>query len=255
LDGLLRASRDVGEQAEAINKQAKKGEELGAQGRNWLDKLNGDMSSIATLVSDTERSFQNLVLRSKEISRVLSVISDIASQTNLLSLNAAIEAAQAGEAGRGFAVVAGEIRKLAEGSKKSAIEIEQWVLDVEKDTLSSSDMMKKVLVSVDNGKETSESASSAFKEIALSNTESFRLSERIVDATNRQINDLGDVVRITETIVVVAEQTAAGTEEVASSASQLSAGMASYSERSESLAQIGNKLNDGVSAFNLRKSD
>ncbi len=253
LDGIMKASNDVGEQAEAINEQASLGADLGSQGKDWLDKLGADMEEISKLVVETQRAFQNLVTRSKEISSALSVITDIASQTNLLSLNAAIEAAQAGDAGRGFAVVAEEIRKLAEDSKNSAIEIEQLLQDVEGDTKASSEMMDKMQKSVDHGKETSESASSAFRDIASSNTRTFQLSEGILSAAKSQINDIGDVVRITETIVVVAEQTAAGTEEVASSAAELSAGMTNYSDRSKQLAAIGTQLKEEVANFKLKE--
>ena len=255
LDDILRSSNDVGEQAEAINEQASLGADLGNQGKEWLDKLSKDMEDISSLVGETQGAFQNLVRRSREISNALSVITDIASQTNLLSLNAAIEAAQAGDAGRGFAVVAEEIRKLAEDSRSSANEIEQLLQAVEGDTRTSSIMMDKVQKSVENGKETSQSASTAFGEIASSNTRTFDLSEGIVSAAKNQIDDIGEVVRITETIVVVAEQTAAGTEEVAASASELSSGMTNYSDRSKQLVAIGSDLKEGVANFKLKEKE
>jgi len=181
----------------------------------------------------------------------LGVITDIASQTNLLALNAAIEAAQAGDAGRGFAVVAEEIRKLAEGSRKSAREIETLVRDVQNDTANAARVIEVMNLSIKGGQEASFDASEAFKEIADSTTQTLKLSELILKAAKTQIESIKNVVSITEGVVVIAEQTAAGTEEVASSASELSAGMQTYTEKSRSVTEIATSLKESVGKFKL----
>ncbi|MDW3191353.1 MAG: methyl-accepting chemotaxis protein [Cytophagales bacterium] len=251
VEKIMKSSSDMEEQAKSIYNAAQTGEERSDVGLQRIKKVNYSMRDIAAFSEDTTKSFKVLAERSKEISRVLGVISDIASQTNLLALNAAIEAAQAGDAGRGFAVVAEEIRKLAEDSRTSAKEIERLVNDVQQDTTDAARVLEVMNESVRVGGEASEGASDAFKEIAASTSQTRELSESIVTATGDQIQDIKNVVGLTESVVVIAEQTAAGTEEVASSAFELSSGMTNYKEKSQQLSEIATGLKEAVSKFNL----
>lgn len=255
VEKIMRSSSDMEEQAKSIYNAAQMGEERSDMGLQRIKKVDFSMRDIAAFSDDTTKSFKVLEERSKEISRVLGVISDIASQTNLLALNAAIEAAQAGDAGRGFAVVAEEIRKLAEDSRTSAKEIERLINDIQQDTSDASRVLEVMNESVKAGGEASEGASNAFKEIASSALKTRELSESIVTATGDQIVDIKDVVGLTESVVVIAEQTAAGTEEVASSAFELSSGMTNYKEKSVQLSEIATKLKEAVSRFKLANED
>lgn len=251
VEKIMKSSSDMEVQAKSIYQAAQTGEERSDVGLQRIKKVNYSMRDIAAFSEDTTKSFKVMAERSKEISRVLGVISDIASQTNLLALNAAIEAAQAGDAGRGFAVVAEEIRKLAEDSRTSAKEIERLVNDVQQDTTDAARVLEVMNESVRAGGEASEGASDAFKEIAASTSQTRELSESIVTATGNQIQDIKNVVGLTESVVVIAEQTAAGTEEVASSAFELSSGMTNYKEKSQQLSEIATGLKEAVSKFNL----
>lgn len=251
VEKIMKSSSDMEEQAKSIYNAAQMGEERSDVGLQRIRKVDYSMRDIAAFSEDTTKSFKVLAERSKEISRVLGVISDIASQTNLLALNAAIEAAQAGDAGRGFAVVAEEIRKLAEDSRTSAKEIERLVNDVQQDTTDAARVLEVMNESVKAGGEASEGASDAFKEIAASALKTRELSESIVTATGDQIQDIKNVVGLTESVVVIAEQTAAGTEEVASSAFELSSGMTNYKEKSQQLSDIASGLKEQVSKFKL----
>ena len=251
IEGVMNATEEMGKQAEVINRAAKRGEDSSNNGLEMVNKVGFSMKEISAFAENTNESIRVLTERSKEIARVLRIITNISSQTNLLALNAAIEAAQAGEAGRGFAVVAEEIRKLAEGSRQSAKEIETLVSDVQKDTEAAAKVMKVMNLSIKGGEDASMDASEAFKEIANSTTQTLKLSEHILNATKTQIDSIRNVVSITEGIVVIAEQTAAGTENVASSASELSAGMETYTEKSRRVAEIASALKDSVGKFKL----
>lgn len=172
-----------------------------------------------------------------------------------MALNAAIEAAQAGEAGRGFAVVAEEIRKLAEDSRSSAKNIEQLVKDVQKDTHEAVIKIQEMSDRVNDGLAASSSVSRAFDKIAGDSSNTLELSVEIVSSTNQQEERVKNVVAIMEEVVVISEQAAAGAEEVASSAADLSSGMANYSEKSEQVSWILGDLKAGMQAFRLKDTN
>lgn len=253
VEGILRSSNEMGEKAETINEAAKLGVASSEKGMDMVNKVVFNMVDISEYSTKTHHSIQVLTERSAEITRVLSVITEIASQTNLLALNAAIEAAQAGDAGRGFAVVAEEIRKLAEDSRNSAKEIEKLVNDVQTDTTEAAKVIEIMSQSVKNGELASKEASEVFKEISDTSDRTFRHSQEILEATKLQVKDINAVVTITENVVVIAEETAAGTEQVASSATELSSGMMGYTEKSQQLAKVAEDLKSGISKFILTK--
>lgn len=252
IEGVLKSSDKMKEKAGAINNAAKKGSEDSQRGGKMLDELKVSISEIMQYTTKSSESIEVLKGRSNEINQVLSVITEIASQTNLLALNAAIEAAQAGDAGRGFAVVAEEIRKLAEDSRKSATQIEQLIIDVQKDTLETAEAMKEMGDRVLSGTTVSSAALEIFNEITDSSNNTLVLSEEIVSATENQLNRIQEVVAIIESVVVIAEQTAAGTEEVASSATELSSGMENYMSKSSDLSDVAGGLKDELSKFSLK---
>jgi len=212
------------------------------------------MSGIKESAGQTAKSIDVLTRRTEEIGRTLNVITDIASQTNLLALNAAIEAARAGDAGRGFAVVAEEIRKLAEDSRRSAVEIEKIISDVQKDTQAAGKAIEAMEVSVKEGNKSSVEAESIFQEIAKSSEETFNASQEIQTATIAQKESIGIVVKNFEQIVVVSEETAAGTQEVASSSQQMSNGMLEIAKAGDELSAVAAQLQSGLQQFKLRKN-
>lgn len=251
IEAILKSSKEMGLQSETINKAAQQSTESSEKGLKLIKKVGFSMKDITAFSDDTSKSIKVLIERSKEMSRVLSIITEIAAQTNLLALNAAIEAAQAGDAGRGFAVVAEEIRKLAEGSRKSVKEIEGLIGDVQRDSQDASKMLEVMTASIQGGEEASKDASSAFAEIAQSTSETLSLAEGILNATKIQMSDISNVVGITESVVVIAEETAAGTEQIASSASELSSGMANYTFKAQAVSEVSLELKRRVGKFTL----
>lgn len=250
-DGILKSSNDMGVKSENINNAAKTGVQRSEKGIEMVEKIAESIEDISTYSNKTNDSMKVLTERSNQISEVLGVITNIAAQTNLLALNAAIEAATAGETGRGFAVIAEEIRKLAENSKKSAQEIEVLVSDVQHDTKNTAKIIGMMNNSVQSGKAASQEASEVFREITDSSGKTLDLSVEILESTKNQAHGINEIVTITEGIIVIAEQTAAGTEEVATSSSLLSSGMEYCTEKSMKLTEIAKSLKEELLKFNL----
>lgn len=250
---VMTSANEMEKKANLINKAAERGLDSSNQGLRTVRVLVSNMEEIRGSAGQTSQSIGVLTKRTEEIARTLNVITDIASQTNLLALNAAIEAARAGDAGRGFAVVAEEIRKLAEDSRRSAVEIEKIIGDVQKDTVTAGKTIDMMEASVKQGNKSSIEAEQIFQEIAKSSEETFTASKEIQGATTTQKDAIGSVVKNIEQIVVVSEETAAGTQQVASSSQQMNNGMLAIAKAGDELSAVAAELQAGVTQFKLKK--
>ncbi len=251
VEDILKSSSEMGGKADIITKAAEKGQNSCNDGLRIIRAVVENMHEITRSADITSTSVDVLTNRSEEISRTLNVITDIASQTNLLALNAAIEAARAGDAGRGFAVVAEEIRKLAEDSRRSAVEIERVVKDVQKDTAGATKAIDKMKTNVENGTKATKEAETVFESIHTSSVDTLQLSRQVLQATREQQGSIGVVVKNIEKIVVVAEETASGTQEVASSSRELNKSMNEVSETGRNLSEVASQLKGSIAQFKL----
>jgi methyl-accepting chemotaxis protein len=251
VEGILASSNEMGEKSDTIYRAAERGQASCIDGLKIIADVVNNMTEITNTAELTGNSIDILTTRSEEISRTLSVITDIAAQTNLLALNAAIEAARAGDAGRGFAVVAEEIRKLAEDSRKSAIDIERVVKDVQKDTTSATRAIEKMKDSVNSGTQATKDAEKVFQSINVSSDETLKQAKEVQVATKDQQKSISVVVKNIETIVVVAEETASGTQEIASSAQELNYGMEEVATTGSSLTIVAEELKRNIAQFKL----
>lgn len=252
VDSILNSIDEMGHRSERIHLSAQNGVNNSSKGVDMVKHVEENMLSIIQLTEKTSETVRILKERSREISGVLSLINEIASQTNLLALNASIEAAQAGDAGRGFAVVAEEIRKLADSSRRSVREIETLIKDVQDGTSAASHAIEEMNVSVSAGETTSHQAREVFEQMAESSQETLTLSEEILEATRSRRLEIKEIARITESIVVIAEQSAAGTEEMASSATEMRSGMEVFRAKSSQLSSVASVLHEEVGKFILR---
>jgi methyl-accepting chemotaxis protein len=250
---VMTAANEMDKKANSITSAAEKGLDSSMEGLKTIKVLVENMMGIKESAGQTSESIKVLTKRTEEIGRTLNVITDIASQTNLLALNAAIEAARAGDAGRGFAVVAEEIRKLAEDSRKSAVEIEKIIKDVQKDTAVAEKSIDAMELSVKEGNKSSNQVEKIFHEIAKSSEETFNSSKEIQASSQGQKESIGTVVKNIEQIVVVSEETAAGTQQVASSSQQMNSGMQEIAKAGDELSSVAAELQAGVTQFKLRK--
>ncbi len=251
IEEVLDSSKKMQADAQMINKSANEGYSISEEGKKKVEDVVNNIELVDEYSNKTYDSIHVLSERSKEIQKILGVITEITSQTNLLALNAAIEAAQAGENGRGFAVVADEIKKLAEDSRKSAGEIEKIVKDVQADTEVSAKMIAEMKEIVTKGVTSTRDTHEMFNTISRESKNTLEISKSVLEASNFQKERMTDVFNSVESVVQISEQAATSTEEVASSASQLSSGMRSFSESSNRLNDMGQSLKKSMSNFKL----
>lgn len=209
------------------------------------------MNHINQTVSQLGSVIHTLGERSKEISQIANVISDIAGQTNLLALNAAIEAARAGEQGKGFAVVADEVRKLAEQSSRSTESIRQLITSIQSETQNAVESMDKGTKEVEKGIEVVHYAGSSFKHIHqfVAN-----VSEQIKEITSsiQQISQGTEkMVETAGEIEEIAVETSAQSQDVSAATEQQLASMQEIAAASSALANMAEELQDSIKKFKI----
>ncbi len=205
--------------------------EMAGQGGSIVGETVEGMQTIANVVKESASSIGKLAKSAEQIGEIISVIDDIADQTNLLALNAAIEAARAGEQGRGFAVVADEVRKLAERTGKATGEITEMIKSVQAETGEAVRVMESGIEEVGKGKELADQAGSSLNEIVTMSQNVMTMIERIATAAEEQSSASEQISQNVESISSVARETANGAEQSASAAEQLN-------RQAESLRQM-----------------
>jgi methyl-accepting chemotaxis protein len=179
------------------------------------------MDVIADRVRETSKTIEALGKRSDQIGQIVGTIEDIADQTNLLALNAAIEAARAGEQGRGFAVVADEVRALAERTTKATREIGEMIKAIQKETQEAVKAMDVGVQEVEKGAVSSQKSGKALEDILERINEVTMQVNQIATAAEQQTATTSEVTSNIQQITEVVHQTARGADETASAAAQL----------------------------------
>ncbi|HEX8405844.1 MAG TPA: methyl-accepting chemotaxis protein [Duganella sp.] len=192
------------------------------QGSTAVENAIKGMHEIRDQIQDTSKRIKRLGESSQEIGEITELISDITEQTNVLALNAAIQAASAGEAGRGFSVVAEEVQRLAERSGEAAKQIGALVRTIQTDTHDAVAAMEKSTQGVVEGARLSDAAGAALNDISQVSNRLAELISGISLATGQQATSANGVARNIQHILTVTEQTQDGTQQTAQSIQQLS---------------------------------
>lgn len=185
------------------------------------DTLTG-MQRIESVVLQSEKTIHELAKNTNKIGEIIQVINEIADQTNLLALNAAIEAARAGEHGRGFAVVADEVRKLAERTTDATEEIEKMLGGIEKDTTEAVQVINHGTKEVENGKKLANQASSALKQIIESTGVVSDTIKHLAAANEEQSTTSVSISKNVENIRIVTDNFSLYTNQIKESIKKLS---------------------------------
>jgi methyl-accepting chemotaxis protein len=191
------------------------------RGSNKIIETKEGIKSIVNTAQNTGRIIASLASKTEQIGEITQVINDIADQTNLLALNAAIEAARAGEQGRGFAVVADEVRKLAERTTKATKEIAEMIKQIQSEAKDANESMTEAQLSVENGMRLTEEIGVVLKEILDANTKVSDVINHVAVASEEQSATAEQISRNLETMSNVTNESATGIEQVAKSAEEL----------------------------------
>ncbi len=267
-------------QAESIKVASNESLKAALEGETAVKKSVEGMGRIHEAVISSSDIITELGKQSEQIGQIIQVIDDIAEQTNLLALNAAIEAARAGEHGKGFAVVADEVRKLAERSGKATKEIALLINTIQQNTDTAVKSMEKGTSEVNNGVEVVKEAGRALSQI-LSTVELTRQSseevaaavEQIADKINQLSQAAENVAAITEentamteemaansievadaiqSIASIIEESTASAEEISAATSQVNDSTAMVTQKAGTLSQMAADLQNMVAAFKLK---
>lgn len=215
---ILENTRNASQAADNANDAGRKAKD---GGRVVNETISG-MNKIADVVRKSTEKVQALGRSSDQIGEIAQVIDDIADQTNLLALNAAIEAARAGEQGRGFAVVADEVRKLAERTTKATKEIANMIKQIQKDTAEAVVAMEEGTIEVSNGIKLANQAGVSLKEIISGSEIVVDIVNQVAAASEEQSTAANEISKSIETISNVTQETATGTSQIARAAEDLS---------------------------------
>lgn len=221
---LEMASRinDVSAQAQESSQVARQSLTAAESGLQAVQNAIGGMNSIRDQIQETSKRIKRLGESSQEIGEITELISDITEQTNVLALNAAIQAASAGEAGRGFSVVAEEVQRLAERSGDATRQISALVKAIQTDTQDAVAAMERSTQGVVEGAKLSDSAGTALSEIDSVSRRLAELIEQISKSATREAASANVVANNIQHIFAVTEQTGEGTRSTATQVRELS---------------------------------
>jgi twitching motility protein PilJ len=237
VEELTVSMKQVSNNAEASAEAARRALDAAEQGnRSVRDTLDG-MQRIRSSVQATAKKIKSLGDRSLEISEIVNVINDITEQTNLLALNAAIEAARAGEAGRGFAVVADEVRKLAEHSRTATKDIAALIKAIQAETNEAVVVMEEGTKEVEVGARLADQAGKALEAISSVVRQSAELVQEISLASKQQVRGTEGVANAMQIISSITRQTSQGTRQTARTVEQM--------------VKLSEQLNEALSQFKI----
>ncbi len=242
---------DISHVTEDMNNASQVSMELSNKGLSKVNVLTGKATETKSTTEEVTSIVREVDGRMEEINAIIEVITKITDQTNLLSLNASIESARAGEHGKGFAVVANEVRNLAEQSRASAVEIKRIVDSIKAVVKRAVEAMERTNQAVTEQDVAVNETKTIFTEILTAIRE---LAQKVGNVQGSVKDSQANKDRVSqemESITAVSEQTAAATEEVSASAEEISATMSSFIQHANGLKELSSQLEEELKKFKM----
>lgn len=251
IDQMSEGIQQISERAQNVSTIAMQTSEKASKGGQTIQTAVAQMNTVNDTVERLAGIVKGLGNRSEQIGKITEVISGIAEQTNLLALNAAIEAARAGEHGRGFAVVADEVRKLAEQSAQSAQQIASLIATIQEETNEAVQSMETVLKEVETGTGAIRTSGEAFQQIQTAVHEVAAQIQDVSASVQQMSAAAEQVVQSMQLVTQIAESAASGTQEVSAATEEQLASMEEISASAASLSKMAEDLQSLVKRFNV----
>jgi len=251
MNDMSMAVQEIASNAQMTSETAINANELMKNIGEQSESLLLQMDGIKTSSYGSVKVIEQLDAKSVKIGEIVTLITGIADQTNLLALNAAIEAARAGEHGRGFAVVADEVRKLAEESGSAAKEISLLVKDIQKATGNAVKSISQETTIVETGSESLNMAVGAVKDAIKNGDEVAKMAQEIAAATQEQSASIQEVTASIEDVSSISTDSANGTQKISVTIKEESVLMSDLAEAAKDLAGMADHLRDSISRFKL----
>ncbi|OCS84742.1 methyl-accepting chemotaxis protein [Caryophanon tenue] len=243
---------DIRHNAQEVERLANISSTEAIAGSAIIERNVTQMQNITASIQQSHEVVQTLSLQVNEVDKILKVIDDISAQTNLLALNAAIEAARAGEQGKGFAVVADEVRKLAEQSLDATKSIANILAMIKADTTNSVDIMHVVMKEANEGLTVTTNTAKKFDDILHTTQHVAPLMTAVSASIEEMVADFHTFTQSADSILAISLNNADRTNLVSSASAQQAAAMDDMTASSKNLANVAYELNEAIKQFTLK---
>ncbi|RLM57018.1 methyl-accepting chemotaxis protein [Halobellus sp. Atlit-31R] len=251
MDSLSSSAEEVAATVDEVAQASERAAELGEEGQSHAERAIDEMDAVEQTTAETAEEVTALAEELDAVGEVVDVISDIAAETNLLALNASIEAARTGEAGDGFAVVADEVKQLAEETATSAGEIEEHIEQIQARADETTDAMIETQERIESGVGTVEAAIDALDNVAGAVEETDDSIQEIRDATAQQASSATAVVDRVDDVAAIGDQTAEEATAAAAAAQQQTSTMQNVNDAANRLTAQARELRTALEDFTV----